>query len=212
MSKTPLQKRNELLGNRVVKALEKRHFEAYYCDNKEEALKKVIELIPEDNVVSWGGSTTLAETKILDYVKENYKVIDRDTAKSPEERDELMRKVFFSDTFLMSSNAITEDGQLVNIDGTGNRVAALCFGPKSIIVVAGINKVSKTLQDACSRARNVAAPINSLRFDLETPCQSTGSCFDCISKDSICAYFVTTRICKPAKKIKVIIIGENFGF
>lgn len=212
MSKTPLQKRNELLGNRVVKALEKRHFEAYYCDNKEEALKKVIELIPEDNVVSWGGSTTLAETKILDYVKENYKVIDRDTAKSPEERDELMRKVFFSDTFLMSSNAITEDGQLVNIDGTGNRVAALCFGPKSVIVVAGINKVSKTLQDACSRARNVAAPINSLRFDLETPCQSTGSCFDCISNDSICAYFVTTRICKPAKKIKVIIIGENFGF
>lgn len=210
--KTPVELRNDLLGKKVVKSLEKRHFEAYYCENKEEALKKVIELIPKEDVVSWGGSLTLSEIGVLDYIKNNdYKVIDRDKATSQEERLDLMRKSLTCDTFLMSSNAISEDGQLVNIDGNGNRVAALCFGPKSVIVLAGINKVTKTLEDAYSRARNIAAPINALKFDINTGCQTTGSCMNCISADSICASFVTTRISKPAKKIKVVIVGGDFG-
>ena len=123
-----------------------------------------------------------------------------------------MRKALLCDTFLMSSNAISEDAQLVNIDGNGNRVAAMIYGPKNVIIIAGMNKVVKTLDDAYARARNIAAPSVVQRFpNAKTPCNQTGSCHDCLSSDSCCAYIVTTRICRPAKKIKVIQVGENLG-
>ena len=112
----------------------------------------------------------------------------------------------------MSTNAMSEDGQLVNIDGNGNRCAALIFGPKSVIIVAGINKIAKTLDDAYSRARNTAAPINQYRFNNDTPCMHTGECGDCKSDGCICANIVISRFCKPAGKVKVIIVGEKFGY
>ena len=116
----------------------------------------------------------------------------------------------------MSSNAITEDGQLVNIDGLGNRLAALLYGPKSVIVIAGMNKVAKTLDDAIQRARTVAAPVNmqriALLMDRKTPCVSTGSCADCKSPDSICSQIVITRLCAPQGRIKVILVNESLGF
>lgn len=208
---TPMEKRYDKLGATVVEALKKRHFDAYYCPTAEEAVKQVLDLIPKGDVVSWGGSVTMQETGILDAVKANYQVIDRATAADREETDALMRQALTSDTFLMSSNAITEDGQLYNIDGTGNRCAALIFGPKSVIVVAGMNKVVKTVADAEARARNIAAPMNAQRFDVATPCNATGACGDCVSPGCICASMVRTRISKPAGKIKVVLIGENYG-
>lgn len=209
--KTPKEKRYDMLGEKVVEALKKRHFDAYYCQTAEEAVAQVLDLIPEGDIVAWGGSMTMQETGILDAVKERYQVIDRDTAPNREEATALMRKALTSDTFLMSSNAITEDGQLFNIDGNGNRCAALVFGPKSVIVVAGMNKVVKTVADAESRARNIAAPMNAQRFNITTPCSVTGACADCVSPDCICASMVRTRISRPAKKIKVVLIGEDYG-
>ncbi|ONI41875.1 hypothetical protein AN639_11295 [Candidatus Epulonipiscium fishelsonii] len=208
----PKYKRYDLLGPTVVKALEKRHFEAYYCKTKEEAKEQVLSLIPETDVVSWGGSMTLSAVGIIDAVIKRNPCINRDDATTPEEAAKKLREAFSCDTYLLSSNAISEDGQLYNIDGAGNRVAALSFGPNSVIVVAGMNKVVQTLEDAFSRAKTIAAPINAQRFDLKTPCKSSGNCVDCLSPDSICVSLVNTRMSRPPKRIKVVLIGEEFGF
>lgn len=209
-----VKKRYDMTGPRIAAAFKKNHFDAYYVSTADEALEKAIELIPEDHVISWGGSETLKEIGLTAYLKENnYKVIDRSNAKSQEEREELMKKALLADTYLMSCNGASEDGQLVNIDGTGNRVAAMIYGPTNVIVIAGMNKVEKTVEDAWKRARNLAAPTNMQRFSgVKTPCSETGLCSNCTSTDSICAYFVATRISRPAEKIKVILVGENLGF
>ena len=209
----PKQAWYKLVGEKMVMAFKKRQFEAYYCKTGTEAVEKVLSLIPKSDVVSWGGSATLSQLGVQKtIIEKRYTVINRDTAKTPEERTELTRKALLCDTFLMSSNAITEDGQLFNIDGNGNRLGALVYGPKSVIVVVGMNKVTKTLDDAVSRVRTVAAPINRQRFQGETPCTLTGICADCTSPSCICAQMVTTRFCRPAGRIKVIIVGEELGF
>ncbi len=206
-------KRNALLGSQLVNALEKRGFAAYYCADKAAALAKALELIPETDVVSWGGGVSMDEIGLKAAVKARNKVIDRDLAKTPAEKTEIMRQALLCDTFLMSTNAISADGQLVNIDGTGNRVAALVFGPKQVVMVVGINKVAANLHGAMERARNIAAPINAQRFaGLGTPCQEFGKCMDCLNPNSICNQFLITRRCKPAGRIKVILVGENLGF
>ena len=200
-------------GPKVAEALNKRYFEAYYCSGRAEALEKILELIPQGHVVSWGGATTVDELGVKDALRQRGQaVIDRDTAKDAQERQEMLKKALTCDTFLMGSNAVSADGQLVNIDGTGNRVAALCFGPSQVIVVAGMNKVAGDLDAAMRRAREVAAPINAQRFQLKTPCSVNGLCADCKGPDSICAQIVTTRMCKPAGRIKVILVGEDLGF
>jgi L-lactate utilization protein LutB len=200
---TPHELRNQKLGALVVKALQNRRFEAWYVDNPGAAADKVLSLIPKTDTVSWGGSATLAELGIRQRLdREGYQVLDRDAAKSPEERMEIMRRALLCGTFLTGSNAVSEDGQLVNIDGNGNRVAAMIFGPKQVIVVAGMNKVTKTLEDAYVRARTIAAPLNTQRFPhYKTPCNETGSCANCLSPDSICTFIVHTRLCKPAGRI-----------
>lgn len=208
------KKRYDLLGPRVAEACRRRHFDAYYCASKEEVLPLLLSLIPKDHTVSWGGSETLAELGVTEAVKENgYRVIDRATAATPEERTELMRKALLSDTFLMSANAVSEEGTLINVDGNGNRVAALMFGPKSVIAVVGMNKVVRDTDAAIVRARTVAAPMNVQRFDgLHTPCKATGACADCKSPDCICSYVTVTRMSRPKGRIKVIFVGENLGF
>ena len=199
-------------GPKVAENFNKRGFEAYYCPTKDEALQKAISLIPEDHVVSWGGSVSINDIGLRPYVLEHRQVIDRDTAKTPEERQQLLRQALLCDTFIMGTNAATEDGQLYNIDGTGNRVAALIFGPKQVLVIVGMNKVEPTLEAAISRARSVASPMNMQRFSKKTPCALTGMCADCLSPDSICNQMVRTRRCAPAGRIKVILVGENLGF
>lgn len=204
--------RNQKAGQKLVSALKKRHFDAYYCDTKEDALKQALSLIPEGHTVSWGGSVSAAEIGLIDAVKKNYKVIDRETASTPEERSQITRQALLADTFITGTNAVSEDGQLVNIDGNGNRVAAMIYGPTNVIVICGINKMVKTVEDAYTRAHTVAAPINAQRFNLETPCGKNGTCGECIGESCICCYTVTTRVCKPAGKIKVIVVGEEVGF
>jgi hypothetical protein len=211
--KTPTELRYDKLGPKVVKALQNRFFESWYFSQSQEAADKVFSLIPETHVVSWGGSitaTTLNLTKLA--VEKGYRVIDRDSATSPPERVELQRQSLLCDTYITGTNAITEDGQLVNIDGNGNRVAAIVYGPKQVIIVAGMNKLVKTLEDAYARAKNIAAPANVQRFPAyKTPCNETGACADCISADSICSFFLHTRVCRPAGRIKVILIGQDLG-
>jgi len=213
LRKPIFERRNSKLGPALVKALEARHFEAAYFDEILPAVEKVFSLIPKDHVISWGGSMTAGAMGLYDEaVRRGYQVINRDAAQTPEGRTELMRKALLCDTFLMGTNAMSEDGQLVNIDGNGNRIAALCYGPRQVIIVTGINKAVKTLDDAIARARNQAAPLNAQRFEsLKTPCNSNGVCADCKNPDSICSHIVITRLCKPAGRIKVIIIGQELG-
>ena len=208
----PLKKRNDLAGPKVVEALTKRHFEAYYVSDSKNVAAKVMELIPAGSSVSWGGTTTVDQLGIKKLLADKgYKLIDRDTAKSPEEREEIMHQALMSDFFLMSSNAITEDGELFNIDGKGNRVAALCYGPKNILIIAGMNKIVPDMDAAYDKVRNYTSPVNAMRFCDATPCAKTGLCGDCLSPQSICAQFVETRICKPDGRIKVILVGEDLG-
>lgn len=209
---SPMEKCYDKLGPKVAENLKRRHFDAYYCATAEEAKELILSLIPKTDLVAWGGSVTMNQLGIIESVKASNPVIDRDTAKTPEERVDMMRKSLLADTFLMSSNAVSEDGQLFNIDGNGNRVAALVYGPTQVIVAVGMNKVVKTTEDAWSRARNIAAPINAQRFDLPNPCSVNGSCADCLCPTSICASLVRTRICRPAGRIKVVLVGENLGF
>lgn len=211
------EERNEKLAQKLIESFKKRHFEAFYCKSREDALKKALELIPADDLISFGGSMSLGEIGIIDYLKTNrYNIIDSYDGKTPQEKKELSRKALLSDTFLMSSNAISEDGQLVNVDGVGNRIAALAFGPSNVIIIAGMNKVVKTLEDAVERARTIAAPVNMQRIasmiERQTPCVLTGSCANCLSKDSICSQIIITRLCAPEGRIKVILVGENLGY
>ncbi len=214
MEKTVKEIRNDLLGPRVVKALEERNFEAYYCPDRKKALETILGLMPEGSSVSWGGSETIRAIGLTEAViNGSYEVIDRDKASSVEERTELMRKALLTDFYLLSANAISKDGILVNIDGNGNRVAALCFGPKNVIVVAGMNKIASDCNAAVDRARSYASPVNQLRFQGKTPCTVTGACSNCKSDDCICSQIVVTRMCKPKGRIKVVLIGEdNLGF
>ncbi|HOG21420.1 MAG TPA: lactate utilization protein [Flexilinea sp.] len=213
MEKTAEQIRYDKLGETVAKALRKRFFDAWYFDNKEAAVAQALSLIPEGTSVSWGGSMSIVEVGLKDKIQNGkYKLIDRDTAKTPEERIEIMRQALLADTFLMSANAISEDGQLFNVDGNGNRLAALLYGPKQVIVIAGVNKIAHTAADALERARTIAAPTNISRFDVATPCKITGTCSDCTTAESQCAQIVQTRICRPAGRIKVILVGTKLGY
>ena len=208
----PKKKMYDKSGPRVAAALHKRNMEGYYCSTADEAVEKVLELIPAGDVVSWGGVATVDELGIKEGLRHRGQpVIDRDTARTPEERRAMLHQALTCDTCLMSSNAISEDGQLVNIDGMGNRVAALCFGPKQVIVVAGMNKVAADLDGAIARARHIAAPANAQRFNGKTPCSANGQCADCTSPDCICAQMVVTRFCKVPGRIKVVLVGEELG-
>mgnify|MGYP000204044567 CR=1 FL=1 len=173
------KKMYDLSGPKTVEAMKKRHFDAYYCSTAAEAVEKALELIPKTDSVSWGGVMTVDELGLKQRLaQEGYTLIDRDTAKDPVEKQALMHQALSCGTFLMSSNAISKDGQLVNIDGMGNRVAAMCYGPRQGGVIAGMNKVLGTLDDAIARARNIAAPANAQRFGIKTPCGLTGQCGD----------------------------------
>jgi len=209
----PMGLRYDKLGPKVVKALQGRFFEAWYFSEPQEAVEKVFSLIPKTDTISWGGSMSATALNLTALAAEKgYNVIDRDKAANPAERMELMRQALLCDTYLIGTNALTEDGQLVNIDGNGNRVAAMTFGPKQVIVVVGMNKVCKTLEDAYTRARTIAAPANAQRFPTyKTPCNETGTCANCNSPDSICSFIVHTRICRPAGRVKVILVGKDLG-
>lgn len=200
-------------GAVLVNNLKNRHFDAYYCETKEEALQQALSLIPEGDTVGWGGSMSCQQIGLLDAVRVgNFRALDRDACVTPEEREELMRQSLLSDTFLTSANALSIDGQMVNIDGHGNRVAAIVYGPKQVIVVAGMNKVEDSLDAAINRARTIAAPMNQQRFGHPNPCGATGVCGDCKRETCICNHILVTRHCRPVGKIKFVLVGEDLGF
>ena len=210
---TPKELYYEKRGKMLVKNLQNRHFDACYCATREEALKKALEWIPEGATVGWGGAMSAQQIGLMDRLHAgNYRVIDRDKTTSMEERQAAMKQCLLADVFITGANAIALDGQMVNIDGIGNRVAAIVYGPDSVIVVAGVNKIVDTLEDAVRRARTVAAPMNMQRLGLKTPCDVTGVCNNCKSEGCICNQILITRNCKPAGRIKFIIVGEELGF
>ncbi len=205
-----ISKRNDLLSQKVIKGLASRNMTGYYAKTKEEALQMALELIPEGSSVTMGGGMSVHEIGLVKALKEgNYNFIDRDEM---EDKRAAMLFAYNADVFLMSANAMTEDGILVNIDGNANRVSALAQGPRKVIVIAGMNKICDDVDGAMKRARNVAAPINAQRFGLNTPCAKTGSCMNCKSPDTICCQFLITRYSKHPGRIHVILVDDFLGF
>jgi len=205
-----ITKRNELLAQKVIKGLESRNMKAYYAADKEEALKIALGLIPEGSQVTMGGCKSAEEIGLVDAVKNgNYEFIDRNAI---EDKRKAALAAYDVDVFLTSCNAMTEDGVMVNIDGNANRVSAIAFGPRKVLVIAGMNKVCKDIDTAMKRARNVAAPVNVQRFGLQTPCSKTGSCIDCTSPDTICCQFLITRYSRHDDRISVILVNDSLGF
>lgn len=206
------QKYYEKRANVLVKNLHSRHFEACYCTDKAEALEKALEWIPAGSSVGWGGAMSAQQIGLLDAVRAgDYRAIDRERGTTPEERKAIMKQCLGADVFITGANALSLDGQMVNIDGNGNRVAAIVYGPESVIVIAGMNKVVDSLDAALERARTVAAPQNKQRFDYKTPCEVTGACADCKSDGCICNQILITRNCNPPGRIKFILVGEELG-
>lgn len=210
---TPQEQRNELLAKTIIKNLQRRHIEGFYCPSGEEAVKKVSELIADGSTVTWGGTMTVRDLGIPEHLKSRgtLEIIDRDLAETLEERQAMYLRAFSADVYLSSANAISEDGVIVNIDGAGNRVAAITWGPKKVIFVIGLNKVTQTVEAALSRARGTASPINSARFDIKTPCKADGVCHNCNSPECICNYVHFLRN-SPKGRHTVILVGENLGY
>ena len=210
---TPQELRNERLATTLIKNLHRRHIEAFYCATGAEAVRKVSELIEDGNSVTWGGTMTVRDLGIPDFLRSRgtLEVLDRDLAETPEEKQDVYLKAFSADVYLTSANGISEDGVIVNIDGNGNRVAAITWGTKKVIFVIGLNKVAQSVEAALSRARGTASPVNAARFDIKTPCQVDGACHNCNSADSICNYVHFLRN-SPKGRHVVVLVGENLGY
>lgn len=203
----------KIVANNVIKGLEKRNMQGFYAPTKEEAVKTVLSLISENSTVSWGGSMTINDLNLLDELEKlNLNLLDRAKCTTSEETKDIYHKALSSDYYIMSSNAITDDGILMNIDGNGNRVAALIYGPENVVVIVGINKVVSDVDAGYKRIKNVACPQNTLRLGKSTPCTKTGKCSDCFSPDCICSQIVITRRSSIKNRIKVVIVGENLGY
>ena len=210
---SPKELRNQRLAERMIKNLKRRNMEAYYCPTTEEAVKKVSELIADGSSVTWGGTMTIRDMGLPQVLRERgtLKVLDRDLVEDRNEVVKIYEQAFTADVYLSSANAISEDGVIVNIDGNGNRVAAITWGPKKVIFVVGLNKVAQTVEAALQRARSTAAPTNAVRFDIKTPCQVDGVCHNCNSTDCICNYVHFLRN-SPHGKHTVVLVGEELGY
>ena len=211
---TPLETRNKLLGEKLIKNLNRRHIEAHYCPTSQEAVDKVLELIADGSSVTWGGSMTVRDMGIPKALKErgNLEVLDRDVVEGAEEKQQMYLRAFTADVYLSSANAISEDGVIVNVDGNGNRVAAITWGPKKVIFIIGLNKVAQNVEAAIARARSTASPINAQRFDINTPCKVDGVCHNCNSAESICSYIHLLRNSRTAGRHVVVLVGEDLGY
>ena len=205
-----IEKRNELLAQKVIKGLQSRNMTGYYAKDREEAKRIALSLIPEGSSVTMGGALSAHEVGLVEAVKtDSFRFIDRAAYENPREA---MLAAYDADWFLSSANAMTEDGVLVNIDGNANRVSCIANGPKHVLFIVGMNKVCSDIDGAMKRARNVAAPINAQRFGLNTPCSKTGACMNCKSPDTICCQFLITRFSRHKDRIHVILVNDNLGF
>lgn len=204
-----MRKRNEILAQTVIKGLESRNMSGYYAADKEEAVKKALEVIGKGSTVAMGGCQSAHEIGLIQALEEgDYNYIDRSNM-TP--RESLMA-AYDADVFLSSANAMTNDGIMVNIDGNSNRVSCIAQGPKKVVFIVGMNKICSDLDEAIKRARNVAAPANAQRFDVKTPCKVTGKCADCKSPDKICCQFLITRYSRHEGRIHVILVNDTLGY
>ena len=204
-----MRKRNEILAQTVIKGLESRNMSGYYAADKEEAVKKALEVIGKGSTVAMGGCQSAHEIGLIQALEEgDYNYIDRSNM-TP--RESLMA-AYDADVFLSSANAMTNDGIMVNIDGNSNRVSCIAQGPKKVVFIVGMNKICSDLDEAMKRARNVAAPANTQRFDIKTPCKEKGKCFDCKSPDTICCQFLITRYSRHEGRIHVILVNDTLGY
>lgn len=207
---------------KTLDSLKKNKMAAYYAETREEAKKLALSLIEKGAVCASGGSVTLAETGIIDALKgEDYHYIDRYAPElTPEGRIAAMEKAMHADVYLSSANAITEKGEIYNVDGNSNRVSALLYGPKSVIIVAGVNKLVEDLDAAVRRVKTVAAPKNAARLSCDTPCAKLGHCIaveggmteGCASPARICCNFTVMAQQRHPERVKVILVGEELGY
>jgi len=195
----------------VKKALDRNNMAAHIVNTREEARELVMSMIGKDDAVGVGGSMTLDECGITGSLKQGYNYLDwhYDGIKN-EDKEDILKKTLTCDVFLTSSNAITLDGKLYNIDGRGNRMAAFIYGPKKVIVVAGKNKIVKNLLEAKERLETITAPKNAKRLHKGTPCVEQGRCCDCRVSDRICCHTVITE-CPQAGRITVVLVNEELG-
>lgn len=207
------KKSYENQANTIIKKLELRHMAGYYVDNMEEACNKVLEILGNDKKsVAYGGSMTIDDSDLKDRISAaGHELIIREAAKTIEEETEIKSRTINADAFLMSTNAITLDGELINIDGRGNRVSYMIYGPDMVIMVVGMNKVVPNVEDGIRRVRNIASPANTARLNVDTPCATTGRCANCL-QNTICDQIVVTRASRVPNRIQVILVGEELGY
>lgn len=199
---------------KVIDSLEKNNMKGIFVKDEDELLEVIQELVEENSVVGVGDSVTLQETGVFDFLRKgNYTFLDkyREGVTSDEKKNIYIQN-FSADTFLCSTNALTEDGELYNIDGNGSRVAPMIYGPKQVIIVAGINKLVRNKEEAEKRVRNYVAPIDAKRLNKDTPCTKLGHCVDCKSPNRICNDFVTITGQFVKDRIKVIMVGKVLGY
>ncbi|MFV0341614.1 MAG: lactate utilization protein [Anaerocolumna sp.] len=210
---SPKKQYYENVADSLIEKFNLRGIEGYYCDNSSEALAMAKRFLTPGCSISWGGSETLEEIGLINELNDSdYVLYDRSQAHTPEEKNLIYSKTVTADYYFMSSNAITLDGQLVNIDGAGNRVACLITGPKNVIIIAGMNKIVTDVNTGMERVRNMAAPPNAVRLGFNTPCAEIGRCVNCLVDDCICCEIVITRKSRIPGRIKVILVGEELGF
>ena len=210
---TPKQLAFQAASESIIKNLNQRNMEGYFFENSADCVKAILNMMEDGAVIGWGGSQSVTECGLMDAIHNgNYTLIDRMTAKTPDESRELYAKTVMADYYLMSTNAITMDGELINIYGNGNRLACLIHGPKHVILVVGMNKLVSNVEDGYRRVRDIASPANTRRLNKNTPCFHTGRCGDCLSPDCICNQVVITRRSGHAGRIKIFFVAEELGY
>lgn len=213
MQSENILKMNRIKAQAVIKGINSRNMHGYFAETKEDALKLALELIPEGSSIGYGGCMSADQIGLKEALScEKYNLIRREEATTPQEMHEKYKEIFDADFFLSSANAMTEDGIIVNIDGNSNRVSAISFGPKKVLFIVSMNKITKDLDSAVKRARNIAAPANAQRFDIKTPCKEAGTCMNCKSVDCICCNVLITRFQRDPERVHVILVNEDLGY
>lgn len=205
---------NELKINRTIESLKKNNMNGYYAKSREELIDIIEGIVKSGSKVSCGGSMTLFETGVIEHLRcGRYEFLDRyKEGLTKEEVIEIYKKAFFADAYFVSSNAVTENGELYNVDGNGNRVAAMLYGPDKVIVICGVNKIVKDVDEAIKRNRECSAPINAKRLNKKTPCTKVGYCMDCNSPERICNEYTLIKRQNNPERIHVIFLNENIGY
>lgn len=200
--------------NNTIEALRKNGINGYLVSGKDELIDKINELTNEGDTVACGGSMTLFETGVIEHLRSGrYNFLDRYAeGLSEEDIKKIFRGAFYSDVYFSGTNAITESGELYNVDGNGNRVAAMLYGPDKVIIIAGANKIVKNIEEAVSRNERVCAPINCMRLNKATPCVKVGHCMNCSSPDRICNEYTVIKKQRDKNRIHVIFINEDLGY